>query len=83
MWYGLLLWMEFQCLNATEPLWGDSLFFIMSPQGFVVLILSTLVEWKAGPVIEPPSGFEPETSGTEIECPDHKAIATLNANKSL
>ena len=55
----------------------------MSPQEFVVLILSTLIEWKAGSVIEPPSGFEPETPGTEIECPDHKAIATLNANKSL
>ena len=25
--YGSLLWMEFKCLKATEPLGGDSLLF--------------------------------------------------------
>ena len=25
--YGLFLWMGFKCLNATEPLQGDSLLF--------------------------------------------------------
>ena len=24
---GALLWMRFNCLKATEPLWGDSLLF--------------------------------------------------------
>ena len=75
--------MEFQCLNATEPLWGDSLLFTTSPQEFAVLILSTLEGWNTESILEPPSGFEPETSGTKIQCPDHKAIVTLSANKSL
>ena len=75
--------MEYQCLNATEPLWGDSLLFTAIPQEFAVLILSTLEGWNAESILESPSGFEPETPGTKIQYPHHKVIAAVSANKSL
>ena len=60
-----------------------SLLFTITLQEFVVLISSTLKGWKAKSILELPSGFEPGIPGTEIQCPNHKDIARLNANKSL
>ena len=55
--------MGFNCLKATEPLQGDSLFFLpISSQKFLVLIWSTLEGWKAESTLEPPSGIKVDSA---------------------
>ena len=34
--YGPLLWMEFHCLKATDPVWGGSLLFTTESPGVVL-----------------------------------------------
>ena len=47
--YGPFLWVGFNCLRATEPVWGDFYHFFVpfSSQEFLVLIWSTSKRWKA------------------------------------
>ena len=50
--YGPFLWMEFHCLNSTEPIWGDSLLFTTESPGVVPwshLVVFNLVplDWKS------------------------------------
>ena len=46
-------------------------FLPLSPQKFLVLILSTSEGWKAESTLEPPSGFEHGNPGLAIQCLNH------------
>ena len=46
-------------------------FLSLGPQELLVLIWSTLEGWKAKSILEPSSGFEPETPGLGIQTPAH------------
>ena len=50
----------FDCHNATEPLRGDSLFFIWYS-------FNQSQRWKIALALELPSSFEPETPGLGIQ----------------
>ena len=76
--YRSFLWMGFNCLKATEPLWGEVYFLLLSPLftfkspgGPGVLISLTSEGWKAESILEPPSGFEPGSPGIGIQLPIH------------
>ena len=56
--YGPFLWIGFNCLKATEPLWGDSLLFTAKSPEILVFFLWNSEEWNAESTLEPPSGFE-------------------------
>ena len=73
--YDPFLWMGFNCLKATEPLRGSSLLFTTKFPEVIVLIWLTSEGWKAESVLDPPSGFEHQTSELEIQCLDHLDIA--------
>ena len=60
--------MEFNCINAAEPLRGDS---PLNLQEVLVLIWVTSEGWKAESTLEPPNGFEPWTPGIGVQCPNH------------
>ena len=47
----------------------------LSLQKLLVLILPTSEGWKAKSTLEPPSGFEHEIPGLEIQYLNHKDIA--------
>ena len=70
--------MGFNCLKATEPLRGDSLLFTIK---FAVVPGTQMIR-KAELTLEPPSGFEPRTSGFGIQrltkSSTPKAIQKLN-----
>ena len=69
---GPFLWMAFNCLKARLPLHKEIVHFLpLSPQEFLILIWSTSEGWKAELALEPPSGFEPGTSGLDIKRPNH------------
>ena len=62
--------MGFNCLKATEPLLGDSLFF--TTRDFLVLIWSTSERWKTEFFLKPlsvlnkePLGWDSSTLTTE------------------
>ena len=67
--------MVFNCLKATEPLWGDSLLFTTKSPGVPGTHLIDLGMMKGELNLEPPDGFEPGTPGLGIQRPNHKAIA--------
>ena len=46
-------------------------FLTFSCQEFLVLNWSTLEGWKAESTLEPPSGFDPGTPGSGIQCLNH------------
>ena len=60
--------MGFNCLKATESLQGESQLTIQFPgfQEFLVLNWLPSEGWKAELSLEPPSGFQPETTGLGI-----------------
>ena len=63
-------------LPQGESHFEEAVYFLpLSSQKFLVLILSTLEGWKAESTLEPPSGFEHETSELGIQHPNHYAIA--------
>ena len=49
-------------------------FIALSPQKFLVLILSTSEGWKATPTLEAPNGFDHETPGLGIQHFNHQAV---------
>ena len=57
--------------SRLEALRGGSLLLPLSPQKFLVLILSTSEGWKAESTLEPPSGFEHGTPGLVFQCLNH------------
>ena len=57
----------------------EAVYFLLSSQKFLVLILSTSEGWKAESTLEPPNGFEHETPGLGIQCLKHYA----SYNKAL
>ena len=66
--------MGFNCLEVWEPLRVDSLLLtIKSPQDVLVMVLiwPTSEGWKCEPSWKLPIGFEPETTGLEIQRPNH------------
>ena len=60
--------MEFNWLNATEPLWGNSLLCTTKSPGVPGNNLIDLGWWKAESILEPPGSFESGTLGWEIRC---------------
>ena len=69
--------MEFNCLEAAEPLLGDRLLLPLSPQEFLVLIWLTLEGRKVESTSEQPSGFEPEAPGLRIHHINPKTIEDI------
>ena len=49
----------------------EAVYFFLSSQKFLVLILPTKEGWKTESTLEPPSGFEHGTPGLEIQRLEH------------
>ena len=59
-------------LPQSQSHFDEAVYFLpLSFQKFLVLILPTLEGWKAESTLEPPSSFEHETPGLEIQCLNH------------
>ena len=66
---GPILWIGFNCLEATELLKGDSLLFTTQSPGVTGTNLIDLERmWFT---LEPPSGFEPGMPGLGIQHSNH------------
>ena len=65
------LWIGLNSLKATEPLKGDSFIFTTQPPGVSGTYLIHLGRRKDEFTLEPPSSFEPRTSGLGIQHPNH------------
>ena len=74
--YGLFLWMGFNYLKATEPLRGVSVLFTTK---FPEILGTDLIEDESTEsTLEPPTGFEQETPGLEIQRLLVSLLWTLN-----